>query len=132
MKWQVFIFVVHAVCLFATISMTLYCTVEFIKNEDVSEVFYKTFDGDYPDLTLCFNSPYIDEKLSSYGNGITPSSYGSFLSGGIWDEQMVKINYDNVTIDISDYLLETCIRSSYTEGGNKCNVNYQHQLLRLS
>ena len=78
----------HVLCVCAAISMTIYCSLEFVKNEDVSEITYKTFNGEYPVVTLCFNFPYIDDRLKQYGKGINSSTYSLFVNGEFWDERM--------------------------------------------
>ena len=112
--------VFHILCVFAALSMVAYCTFEFIKNEDVAEISYQTFHGGYPDLTLCFDSPFVEEKLRQYGNDLNSSGYGLFLKGDYWDERMLEIDYDAVTLSLDDFLLQTCVRPSYTGAGTDC------------
>ena len=44
---------------------------------------------------------------------INISSYRSFLKGDIWDERMLDVDYDNVTVDFSDNLLGVYLVSHY-------------------
>jgi hypothetical protein len=81
-----------------------------MKDEDVSLVNYKRYHSDensiYPSLTLCFNNPFINEKLKSFGDGVNITTYSKFLKGLYWDERMNQIDYDNVTLDIENYIVE--------------------------
>ena len=99
----------HALCGFATISLTVYCVHQYILDEDVARIEFKEFnsgdDNIYPAVTMCFPSPLLKQKLEQYGNGINVSTYSSFLMGGLWDNRMAHINYDDVSINIEDYLL---------------------------
>ena len=101
----------HFVCSICAFSLTCWCIYKYMKDEDVSLVNYKRYHSDensiYPSLTLCFNNPFINDKLTEYGNGINTSTYSKFLKGLHWDERMVNINYDNVTLDIDQYLEES-------------------------
>ena len=110
----------HFLCITAALLMIIYCGVEFIRNEDVTEISYKSFNGNYPDLTLCFYPPFIDENLMKYGKDLKTWQYGLFLSGYYWDDRMPNIDYTDVTINWEDILLQTCVRSSYTGDGVNC------------
>ena len=84
-----------------------------MKDDDVSLVNYKqyhtTTDSIYPSLTLCFNNPFLNDKLEQYGTGINTTTYSNFLKGLHWDNRMTRIDYDEVTLDISKYLEEAKI-----------------------
>ena len=100
--------VFHFICSTAAFSLTSWCIYKYIKDDDVSHVNYKRYHSDkdsiYPSLTLCFNNPFLNEKLEQYGDGINTTTYSKFLKGLYWDERMTKIDYDNVTLDIVRYL----------------------------
>ena len=106
-----FKYVFHFLCGVATVGFTIYCVHQYIKDEDVARIEFAEFNAEedniYPTITLCFPSPLIEEKLASYGEGITVESYSAFLTGqnGSWDERMAKIDYDDVSINIEDYFL---------------------------
>ena len=106
-----FKYVFHFLCGVATVGFTIYCVHQYIKDEDVARIEFAEFNAEedniYPTITLCFPSPLIEEKLASYGEGITVGSYSAFLTGqnGSWDERMAKIDYDDVSINIEDYFL---------------------------
>ena len=95
-------------CNILAVGLTGWCFHKYQADEDVSHVNYRRFHDDidsiYPSLTLCFNNPYLKEKLNDIGEGINITTYVSFLEGRNWDERMVHIDYDNVTIDLGDYL----------------------------
>ena len=100
--------------------MTLWVTLEYMKNEDVIEISYRKFDqtkGDshYPAMSLCFVDAYRQSEFEKHysndndQNKINASSYSEFINGNMWDERMLKVSYDAVTIDINDYLISTCM-----------------------
>jgi hypothetical protein len=103
----------HFICSIAAFGLTCWCIYKYMKDEDVSLVSYKRYNSDensiYPSLTLCFNNPFINEKLKGVGNGINTTTYVKFLKGLYWDKRMVRIDYDNVTLDIERYIEEAKI-----------------------
>ena len=90
----------HFLCSISAFSLTCWCIYKYIKDEDVSLVNYKRYHSDrnsiYPSLTLCFNNPFINDKLKSVGKGVNITTYSKFLKGMYWDERMTQINYDNL------------------------------------
>ena len=100
----------HLICSISAFSLTCWCIYKYMKDEDVSLVNYKRYHSDknsiYPSLTLCFNNPFLNDRLESFGKGINTTTYSKFLKGLHWDERMVDINYDNVTLDINQHLEE--------------------------
>ena len=59
----------------------------------------------YPSFSLIFVNPFIDAKLKKYGEGVNARTYSQFLEGQLWDDRMLNISYDDVTIDMADYFL---------------------------
>ena len=100
----------HILCSISAFSLTCWCIYKYMKNDDVSLVNYKRYHSDknsiYPSLTLCFNNPFINDKLQSFGDGVNITTYSKFLKGLYWDKKMNQIDYDNVTIDIENYIIE--------------------------
>ena len=91
-------------CHFLTIWITCWCFHKYMKDKDVSHVNYRRFHDDsdslYPSLTLCFNNPFLDDRLKKNGDGVNITTYVHFLEGTLWDDRMVNIDYDNVTVDL--------------------------------
>ena len=80
-------------------------------DEDVVRIEFEEFNSEidniYPTISLCFPSPLSEDKLANYGEGITVSTYSSFITGesGSWDDRMAQIDYDDVSLNIEDYFL---------------------------
>ena len=108
-KDKVFKYMSHALCGIATIGFIIYCVYQYILDEDVSRIEFQQFNSEedhiYPAITMCFPKPLLEDKLAPYGEGINTSSYSSFLKGELWDERMANINYDDVSMNIEEYLL---------------------------
>ena len=97
----------HLVCLVATFCLMAHCIDLYLKNEDVSVVgnrkFHSKKDAIYPSFTLCVLPPLDADKLSELGmEGVNVTTYWSFLRGYIWDERMLEIDYDNVTVSLKE------------------------------
>ena len=84
-----------------------YCSWKYSLNEDVSQVqyisFYETADDIYPHASLCFQDPFARDKLLRYQ--INESAYLRYLKGEHIIEEYSKINYNDVTIDFSEYVV---------------------------
>ena len=105
----------YILCLTSAFLMTLWATVEYFKNEDVIEISYRKFnqneeDSQYPAMSLCFMDAYKESSFrGAFGEKINITAYKDFINGNTWNENMIKIDYDDVTIDIGDYLFDTCM-----------------------
>ena len=81
---------------------------EYLEDKDVSRIRFYRFnqdkDGVAPSISLCFNNMFVVEQLRKFVDVIDSVSYRSFLQGKATDDKMTKIDYDNVTLDINDYL----------------------------
>jgi hypothetical protein len=69
---------------------------------------------------VCFSDPFVKEKLEESHDDVNVSSYKKFLVGEIEDERFLSIDYDNVTLNLKDYIRRYIIiwkngsRSEYT------------------
>ena len=98
----------HAACILATIGLQMQCIYNYFLNEDTSVVEYRTFldhkDSLYPSMSFCIKDPFLESKFQNYGDGINKSSFVKFLQGRFWDERMLGIDYDHVTVSLEDVL----------------------------
>ena len=96
-------------CVAGFIAAGMWCIVTFAHNHDICLVDLKEYNEDanaiYPSISIIIVNPFLDDKLREYGDGINAISYSKFLAGKYWDERMLDINYDNVTIDLNQYFL---------------------------
>ena len=96
-------------CVVATIVLQLNCICRYLKNENISEVkyakYYSSEDAIYPSFSICILPPFIEKRFDEYGDGINSESYSEFLKGNLWDERMLHVDYDNVTVSMSDNVL---------------------------
>ena len=96
-----------------------------VEDEDVCLVDYKqveeTKDAEVPMVSLCFENPFWDEKLNEILPGLNYTSYVKYLKGEAFDNTLHSINYEEVSFNLSNYLLKTTFR--WSNGSNIENAN---------
>ena len=78
------------------------------------KTFHKAENDIFPSLTLCIgptktgsrpNSGVWNKKKLNDTYGIeSPTDYHQFLKGKTWDERMIHVDFDDVTLNLTDYL----------------------------
>ena len=118
------------VCVLAAISICVYWVYKYRLDEDLSVITYRKFyekENDvYPTVSLCFNNPFLAKRLAEYG--VNESAYLNFLVGEYFSEEMLKINYENVTIDISNYVKGHMI---YFNNGTRIEVDSEKNIDKI-
>ena len=114
---QGWIILIESFCILATAALVIVCLVQFHYDEDLTEVSFKRFLEDkesiYPEISICIGDAYLGENFRSFGDGINETTYEQFLIGKLWDIRMLDIDYNNVTINIEDFIRETCIKQEF-------------------
>ena len=119
-------------CFSATISMIGYWTNEYFKDNDLSFVDYKyTKDAKqpFPTFSLCFKNPFFEESLQKHDPSLNSSIYQQYLKGVFQGTEVYKnIHYDNVTLDLKQYIMNVGI--FYRNNSNKFldKTNYETYL----
>ena len=121
-----FRYIFFSLCVLGTIALGIECVRKYLADEDVSKSSHKRFhssnpDTIYPSITLCIVNPFLEHQLKQYGKGINVTSYSNFLRGIYWDDRMLKIDYDRVTISLTNNLI---LISQNLH--NKGNFEYHH------
>ena len=115
--WERFSHLFLITCIIGAISLLTWCLSEYSKNEDVVEVSFKKYGEDedsiYPDISLCFDHPFDEEKLKLFDDRLTKSLFTRFLSGkdfeGEWPNKLLDIDYENVSLQLKDHLIGNAI-----------------------
>ena len=101
----------HMVCATAAMSLSIFWIYNYCKNEDLCQVDYKTYyennDDEFPVLSICFEHFISDEKLNIQGRYVNRSNYQKFLTGDYFEHDFLKINYKDVTRNISESILKS-------------------------
>ena len=106
-EWLIKIF--RFLCLLTAISLCTYWFYKFQLNEGTSVVNFKKFSPEsrvdnIPTISLCFDNPFLNDSLAEYGTD--QDDYLSFLEGKSFNEKMLKIDYNSVTLNITSYIKE--------------------------
>ena len=96
------------ICIIATICFTTYCLQQYFLNEDTSLVHFrkdhKRLVDIYPAVSLCFSN-YLSPSVFNNDLG-KMMDYKRFLIGIKSDDEYAKLDYDNITMDLNDYVLD--------------------------
>ena len=99
----------HLVCQVSAFSLIAYWIYLYTLNKDLCTIDYKTFHDDtedqYPILSLCFSEKSSDKLFSFTDHSVSQSIYTDFLEGKYFDSSLLNIDYDNNSIDMSDYIV---------------------------
>ena len=106
---QSIIRIFRILCLLTALSLCTYWIYKFHLNEETSVVNYKRFSPEsgvdiVPTMSLCFDNPFLKNRLAEYGTD--QDAYLSFLEGKSFDEKMLEIDYNYVTLNITNYIKE--------------------------
>ena len=109
-------------CLGTTTFMIGYWIYKFqVKDEDVSLIDFKlveeTEHNELPVVSMCIGNPFLGDELKKIHPSINESFYNAYLKGKIFDKKLTNIDYNNVTINAFDYLVQWDVRwrnGSYT------------------
>ena len=97
--------------------MVFKCLVKYHSDEDVSLIEFKTFNSEesylYPTITLCFEANFLAKPLKYHKDRTNTSNYADFLDGWHWQDDLVNIDYDNITMNIEKYFLGAYISTFY-------------------
>ena len=108
----------ESICIVITTMLVGYSIFVYSQDRDISRIQYQDYHATqkdiYPSISLCFGDVLQAEKLQAYG--VNASSYWEFLTTGEnSDKKMFDINFHDVSIDLTYYLLGI---EMYREGYN--------------
>lgn len=108
-SWKKCVLFFDGICWSTTVTVIFYWIYIFSQNEDLCIVDYKKYYQDktdvFPVLSLCFRNPFSNKKLGMSSAGINDTSYLEFLEGKYFSPEMLAIDYKNITMDMSEYLV---------------------------
>ena len=115
LKCENFVLIFNAVCWTISVAVVLYWAYQYSLDEDLSIVDNKAFYQDpsdrFPVLSLCFSNPFPDANLpETNGHTLNTTNYVKFLRGQYHDDEMLKIDYKKIVMDVSDHVIEVYIK----------------------
>ena len=95
------------ICLAITVMLVGYSIFVYVQNRDISRIQYEQYHSTikdiYPSISLCFGDVLDLRKLEAHGANKT--SYWKFLQGEDSDKKLFDINFDDVSINLTEFLL---------------------------
>ena len=104
-------------CILATLGTTAWQLWNYRYGPDQTVVTFKKFNEMetdlYPSLGLCWTMIINEESLKRCGSNFSAMDYVNFLGGWPkWDEKMLTVDYDDVTLHLDDYVQSYGYRTS--------------------
>ena len=98
-----------SLCYIATISVILFWMHKcYYQDDDLCLVDYFSIKEDevsLPVLSLCFENRFSEEKLKKISPNLNVSYYLEYLKGNVIDENLTRVDYEDVSFKLSDYLV---------------------------
>ena len=105
-----------------------------IEDRDIGVVDYLTLeeatDVEFPVLTICLINPFVEQKLRESKFNISSNLYLDYLKGNIFNKSYELIDYNDVTLNMSDYFLfatETWLNNS--DANLNSSLPIRHELI---
>ena len=97
------------ICISATVSLVgMWIFIYNLDNDSSvieSKVYFKSEDDKFPVMSLCFKQFLDDNSFRKYGANITANAYKEFNFGQHFENAFMKIDFNEVTSNISDFIL---------------------------
>ena len=97
-------------CFLTTLAMIVNWIIIFQKDEDISSIEISapglSDKTQQPELNICIAHPFLEEKFRQLGDNITSENYLNYLQGQYnLEEGFAKLEFDDITLNLLDYLL---------------------------
>ena len=92
--------------------------VDYIPLEDANDI-------EFPMVTLCLVQPFIEKAMKEIDVNVNSTVYQEYLKGNIFEERLYRIDFDKVTMNISNYFIDA------TEEGPHDSISNQRSTLEL-
>ena len=94
--------------------MTVYWLYKYLKDEDLAQVDFKRsesiLEANRPMLSFCVWNPIVESKLLRYNGSLKGQNYIEILEGEQSYNGIDNIDFDDVTINLNEYLLGDYIK----------------------
>ena len=104
------------ICVTAAIAMTILCSYDYSRNEDISEVSFTYFNNEkesiYPQLVLCNYDFSVEVELAKeLGIELEQFSFARIYQGDEWNDIVLSLNMDKAQEKFKNNVIDTCIFS---------------------
>ena len=124
------------ICNIGVILMISYWLYKFmVEDRDVGVVDYelmeKAKDVEYPIPALCFQDPFIADKLQAINESQNlrkiMTLYKSYLKDDLFENNLANIPYENVTINLEDYFFSAHVILTNETRATQREVTFNHK-----
>ena len=120
------------VCVVGVSLMISYWVYKFkIDDRDIGVVDFVPLDEKsefkLPVGSLCFKNPFLSEKRNNTLPELKVTTYLKYLKGEIFDSEIQKIRYDDVTINLEDYFLYSRVQLSNETDLRNNSFRFSHK-----
>ena len=119
-EYDAIVAIFKLVCTIFTIILIGKWIETYCLDEDMTIIENSSYYNDetdvFPVMSLCFKQTFKDKQFETFDRNINGSNYEKFLHGEYFDQNMIDIDYDSVSINISDYIISADI--SYRNGSS--------------
>ena len=104
------------ICITSAIAMTIFCSYDYSRNADVSEVSFTYFNNEeesiYPQLTLCvYDFSAEVEVAKELGLEVEQNSLKKIYAGEEWNDVVISLDMNKVRQKFNSNVINTCIFS---------------------
>ena len=105
----------HCACLLIAMIYGITSVCDFVQNLDSTTITFKAFHNDaesiYPSISMCFNTPFMKDRLTQSAQLSEPTEYTRYLIGKIPAKETLRnINFEDVSFQTKDFLIKAFIR----------------------
>ena len=109
LHWNICNYIFKCCCVIVTCTIVGKWFYMYHLDEDMSFVeyrsYYDTEEDVYPVMSMCFAQSFNDNIFQKYDLNVSTSAYMSYLNGDYSHINLTTIDYDNVSTNISDFLI---------------------------
>ena len=95
-------------CIVVVTGMIYYWVYKFlIDDRDIGVVDYEDIDEsdmDLPVVSICIDHPFLEKNIEMRDSELNGSTYLKHLKGDIYEERFESSDYENLTLNLNDYL----------------------------
>ena len=100
-------------CMICVFGMIYYWVYKFlVEDRDIGVVDYEHIDEsdmEFPVVSLCIQDPFLEKAMNAIDPEINRTTYLSHLKGDVYDKRFEDTDYENLTLNLNDYLNEVKI-----------------------
>ena len=124
----------HFLCFATTLSLLGYCAYRYIQNKSTSLVDFQTYHENiekdiYPTFSLCFMGEEIYSKEMLWKKYAIEDlkDYTKYLLGDLWESRMLKVDFDEITMDLMAHVQNVNFETSRREENVFKGINHPTQ-----